>query len=204
MWKAKTIALVAALSLALVACGGGDDGDDGVATLGDGEAAAGASASPSVDPEDALAEFAECMRENGVEDFPDPQIDENGGITIGIGDGEPGEGRPSDVDRETLEVAMQECQPLLPQGGGPGEISEEDRAAFQDAMIEYAQCMRDNGIEEYPDPEFSGGGAFQEIGEGVDPNSDEFRAADETCRPILEETIPDLGDGGEVTTDEDE
>jgi hypothetical protein len=204
MWKAKTIALVAALSLALPACGG-DGGDDGVATLGDGENAAGASASPSVDPEDALAEFAECMRENGVEDFPDPQIDEDGGITIGIGGAEPREGAPSEVDRETLDAAMQECQPLLARGEGPGQISQEDRAAFQDAMIEYAQCMRDNGIEEFPDPEFTGdGGAMQQIGEGIDPNSDEFRQADETCRPILGETVPERGDGGEVTTDEGE
>jgi hypothetical protein len=200
-WKA--IALAGVFSFALAACDGGEDGG-GVATLGGGgDEAAAASASPSVDPEDALAEFAECMRENGVEDFPDPQIADDGGIIVGgpVGGGEPGEGAAGDVDRETLDAAMRECQPLLPQGEGPGQISEEDRAAFQDAMIEYARCMRDNGIEEFPDPEFTGdGGILQEIGEGIDPNSDEFREADEACRDLLEDTRPG-GPGREVTTD---
>ena len=45
---------------------------------------------------------------------------------------------------------------------------------------------------------------MQEIGEGIDPNSDEFREADEACRPALEQALPDLGDGGEVTTNEQE
>jgi hypothetical protein len=201
MWKAKVIALVGALSLALVACGGGN-GDDGVATLGDaGDVAAGASASPSVDPEDALAEFAECMRDNGIEDFPDPTIDENGGITIGIGGGDGGP--PSEEGREELADAMETCRELLPQGDGPGQISEEDQAAFQDAMLEYAQCMRDHGID-MPDPDFSGGGAFQIGGEGVDPEDPDFQAADEECRPILEDILPGRGEAGEVTTDEDE
>jgi hypothetical protein len=196
----KSVALAGVLSLTLAACGGGGSGD-GVATLGDGdEAAATASASPSVDPEDALAEFAECMRDNGIEDFPDPTIDENGGIQIGIG----GEGGPpSEEDRQALTDAMEACQDLLPRGEGPGQISEEDRAAFQDALLEYAQCMRDHGID-MPDPEFTGdGGAMQQIGEGIDPEDPDFQAADEACRPVLEEALPG-GPGGEVTTDEGE
>jgi hypothetical protein len=199
MWKAKVIALAGALSLALVACGGAS-GEDGVATLGDeGDAAAGASASPSVDPEDALAEFAECMRENGIEDL-DPTVDEDGRIEIGFvggADGDPSSGG----DREEMADAMEACQDLLPRGEGPGQVSEEDRAAFQDALVEYAECMREHGID-MPDPEFSGDGGFlQEIGEGIDPEDPDFQAADEACRPAPEEALPG---GREVSTDEGE
>jgi hypothetical protein len=192
LWK--TLALASALSLGLAACSAGAR-DDGVATLGDAEGSgAKASASPSVDPEDALAEFAECMRDNGIEDFPDPQIDENGGITIsGPAGGD--EGPPSDQDIEDLEAAMEACQDLLPQGLGPGEISQEDQAAFQDAMLEYAQCMRDQGID-FPDPDFSEGGGFIGGAEGFDPEDPDFQAADEVCRPILDDVFDGQGPGG--------
>lgn len=181
------VASLAAMALVLGACSGGG-GEDGVATLGGGQDDTSGATGSSVDAEDALAEFAECMRENGIEDFPDPQVDENGAIVIG-GPGGGGSGPPDDADLEEIQQAMQACQDLLPQGLGPGEISEEDQAALQDAFLEYAQCMRDNGID-MPDPDFSEGGAFAIGGEGFDLDDPEFQAADEVCRPILEEVIP--------------
>jgi hypothetical protein len=195
-WKATAIAVVLAATLA--ACGNGDD--DGVATIGGSDTGSGSTASPSVDPEDALAEFAECMRENGIEDFPDPQIGEDGGIQIGAGgDGGP----PTEEDRQAIDDAMAVCEDLLPQGEGPGEISEEDQAAAQDAAVEFAECMREHGIEEFPDPEFSDdGGILQQIGDNVDPSSDEFREAEDACRSVLEDALPGRGEGGEVSTDE--
>jgi len=75
-------------------------------------------------------------------------------------------------------------------GGGGGRTG--DDAEFQDAMLEYAQCMRDEGID-FPDPEFSGeGGAFSVMGpsDGGPPteaDEAEMEAADEACRPILED-----------------
>lgn len=181
------VASLAAMALVLGACSGGG-GEDGVATLGGGQDDTSGATGSSVDAEDALAEFAECMRENGIEDFLDPQVDENGAIVIG-GPGGAGSGPPDDADLEEIQQAMQACQDLLPQGLGPGEISEEDQAALQDAFLEYAQCMRDNGID-MPDPDFSEGGAFAIGGEGFDLDDPEFQAADEVCRPILEEVIP--------------
>ncbi len=194
----KTLALVAALSLALVACG--SEQGDGVATLQGGEdPSSSPSASPSVDPEDALADFAQCMRDNGIEDFPDPTIGEDGGITIGVGGG--GGGPPSDADREQIADAMDACQELLPRGEGPGQISPEDQAAFQDAMVEYAQCMRDHGID-MPDPDFSGNGGFiQQGGDGIDPQDSDFQVADEACRPILDDVLP--GGGQRVVNGDD-
>jgi hypothetical protein len=184
----RVLALAAALSLALAACGGGD-GDDGVATLG-GDGGSEASASPSVDPEDALAEFAECVRDNGIEDFEDPTVNEDGGIEIGFGGGgDP----PSEAEQEEMQAAMEACGDLLPRGEGRGQISEEDQAAFEDALLGYARCMREQGID-MPDPEFSeggGGGSFVRIGEGADPSDPDFQAADEECRPILEGVFPD-------------
>ena len=78
---------VALLLLALLltpfvaACGASGDDDPGVATLGDSgdddeESDDGADAASSEeDLEEQALEFAQCMRENGVPDFPDPQVD---------------------------------------------------------------------------------------------------------------------------------
>jgi hypothetical protein len=171
----------------LAACGQDPD-DDGVASLGDGATGSAASASPSVDPEEALQAFAECMREHGLEDFPDPTIDENGGIEISAGD-------PGDFGRAERDAAMQACDHLLPEGAGPGDgegPSAEEQAAMEDALLAYAQCMRDHGID-MPDPEFSGGGVIQQGGD-FDPNDPEFEEADDACRHFLGDAGINIGE----------
>jgi Pectinacetylesterase len=73
--------------------------------------AAGATAPPPSDPDHAAAfEFAECMRGNGIDDFPDPQISEDGAVLISP---------PAGVGPEELAAAEQACQHILPASDGP-------------------------------------------------------------------------------------
>jgi hypothetical protein len=69
-----------------------------------------------IDPEieAALREYAQCMRENGVEDFPDPVP--GGGIQM---DG----AIEKDPDYDNAEKA---CKDLMPEGGGERSTNEED------------------------------------------------------------------------------
>jgi hypothetical protein len=87
--------------------------------------------------------FAECMRDNGVSEFPDP--DASGGLTIdGVVNG-------SSLDPSTpaWKEAIGACKDLQP----PGFTGDEDISAEeQEARLEFAQCMRDNGVEDFPDP----------------------------------------------------
>jgi hypothetical protein len=57
-----------------------------------------------------------------------------------------------------------------------------------DQLLEFAQCMRDEGID-FPDPQFSGGGVTVQIGgpdgDGIDPSSEAFQAAQEACGELL-------------------
>src|SRR5690348_3529272 len=93
--------LLGSLTLALAACGKGDDGGGSqIASLGNtattasdgataGDGASGANGgdgetSTTVDPEDAFLAFAQCMRDHGV-DMPDPQVDDNGRGVIQVG-----------------------------------------------------------------------------------------------------------------------
>ena len=118
-------------------------------------------------------EFSKCMRENGVPDFPDPIIDEDGGMMMKR------EAKAGDeLDFEAEKKAMEACDHLMEDLRG--NFSEEDRSKMEDEFLAFAKCMRENGVD-MPDPDFSGdgGGAFRI--EGPD-NAEEFEKAQEACK----------------------
>lgn len=51
-----------------------------------------------------------------------------------------------------------------------------------EALLAYAQCMRDNGVDNFPDPVDNG---INISGTGLDPNLPEFKAAREACKHLL-------------------
>jgi hypothetical protein len=86
--------------------------------------------------------FAECMRANGVRGFPDP--DASGTLTIdGIANG-----TSLDPNSATFEQAIAACKDLEP----PGFTGHKRSAQEQEAALEFAQCIRDNGVKDFPDP----------------------------------------------------
>jgi hypothetical protein len=154
---------VLALALVLTGCGANDGGGADVATVtgAGGDQTAAASAQPSEDPRARALKFAECMRENGV-DMPDP---------------EPGKGIMMKLDgsvpRETVQAAQEACKQYAP-GGQKSGAGDGPRA---EKLRKLAQCMRDNGVESYPDPD---GGMMRITGE-VTGDSD-FESAREKCQ----------------------
>jgi hypothetical protein len=86
--------------------------------------------------------FAECMRANGVSAFPDP--DASGELTIdGIANG-------SSVDTSSapFEQALSACEDLEP----PGFTGHKRSPEQQKVALKFAQCIRDNGVPDFPDP----------------------------------------------------
>ena len=172
----------AALCVAFVASACTTSSDSGVATLTDvaGTDEATESVETEMDTEEAVLAFAACMRENGIEDFPDPEIGSDGSIAFGLGQA----GGLADIDREALRSAREACTELLEQAGiGPGSA---DRTEIEDQLVAFATCMRDNGVD-VPDPDFStepgqGGGAF---GGAIDPSDPEVAAALEACQELF-------------------
>ena len=65
---------------------------------------------------------------------------------------------------------MEACQQFL--GDAHRRTGAEIDPEMQDKMLEFAKCMRDNGVD-FPDPDFSGGGGRIQIGGpgGIDPSS---------------------------------
>lgn len=157
------------LATAAAGCAGPEREADQVATAGGGAAAASPSASVvPVSDEDRQREFAKCMRENGVPDFPDPEPGDGGGFRVTI---------PGGQDKETVQAAMEKCRSLMPNGGKEIKLNPEQ----VEQVRKLARCMRDNGVPDFPDP--GPDGAIElNGGAGFDPDSPTVRAAMEKCR----------------------
>jgi hypothetical protein len=88
--------------------------------------------------------FANCMRANGVPNFPDPSP--GAGVTFPVG-----AGTGIDTSAPAFLSAQAKCQKLLPDGG-PGGAG----PAFSEQSLvrvrKVAVCMRAHGIAQFPDP----------------------------------------------------
>jgi len=179
--------LILAIGFALVAaaCSGSDEAE--VATLEDTTLPIDQSvseASDTVDDEQALLAFAACMRENGVETFPDPRLSADGSVSFGTGGGSTPFG---DVDNDTAEAAVNACIGELEGAAFAPGGSAFDMTEMQDSMVEFAQCMRDNGID-FDDPNLTGmfsGGELQNPFEALDIDDPKVAAAVETCQGVF-------------------
>jgi hypothetical protein len=86
--------------------------------------------------------FAECMRKNGVREFPDP--DASGELTID----RIANSSSLDPSSAAFERAIAACKDLEPAGFTGHKRSAQE----QEAALKFAQCMRDNGVKDFPDP----------------------------------------------------
>jgi hypothetical protein len=158
-WRAaQALAVIAAAGLVAAGCGGSDESGGG------GGSGAGAASDPAV-------AYAECMRENGVPEFPDPV---DGQLQLRA---TPGGGL--DPDSPAFKRAQEACQDLAPSGADAGASPNAD---LQAQVLDYAKCIRENGVPEFPDPDFSGGGIIMGLPPGVDQNSEQFQSAQQACQ----------------------
>ena len=107
---------------------------------------AGCSSQPAetgaVTNRDKAVEFATCMRDHGVSTFPDP--DASGELTIdGIVNGS-----SLDPNSPAWKTAIGACQDLQPSGFTGHRRSDKE----QSASLRFAQCIRENGVKDFPDP----------------------------------------------------
>ncbi len=95
---------------------------------------------------DQAVKFAECMRKNGVKEFPDP--DASGALTIDAIIN----GSSLDPNSATWKKAISACKDLQP----PGFTGSTRGPEQQSAGLKFAQCIRDNGVKDFPDPDPNG------------------------------------------------
>jgi hypothetical protein len=120
--------------------------------------------------------FAQCMRNNGISSFPDPPA--SGKLTIdGIANGS-----SLDPNAPAFKQAISACKDLEP----PGFMGQKATPKQMDARLKFAQCMRDSGVKDFPDPTPNGPlidtDRIPSLA-GKDPRSDpELNAAMHKCR----------------------
>ena len=94
---------------------------------------------------DKTVTFADCMRDNGATEFPDPNADSDQEFVEAIESAR-------DKSPAAWEKALAACKDLQPAGLLGGKATPEET----DKRLAFAQCMRDNGIKDFPDPEVDG------------------------------------------------
>ena len=128
-WPLAALAMVALIG---AGCGSAENGSTGTASSTD---TASSGSNKKLTKQEKAVKFAECMRANGVPNFPDP--DPNGDTKFGV-----------DVTREVWLKAIDACKALKP----PGALSSKRTPKQQSASLRFAQCVRENGVKDFPDP----------------------------------------------------
>ena len=127
LWPLAALAMIAVIVAGCgnVSAGAGSSGNSSTATA-----------------RDKAVNFAECMRNNGVSGFPDPNA--SGQLTIDA----VANGSSVNMNTATFKTALSACKNLEPPGFTGAKVTPSERSA----RLAFAQCIRDNGVPDFPDP----------------------------------------------------
>ena len=107
---------------------------------------AGGGGDPTATAHAKAVEFAECIRSNGVSEFPDPNS--SGQFAYGI----PSQSSPLDPSSAAWQHAIGACKTLEPPTFMPTHFTPQQLSA----RLTFAQCVRANGVPDFPDPTATG------------------------------------------------
>ena len=125
----SVLAVLALISVISAGCGSNAASETGTA----GNSATGAN--KNLTARDKAVKFAECIRAHGVSDFPDPNAKNDFDYGVSV--------TPAVWNRATTA-----CKGLQP----PGTLSAKRTPKQQSASLRFAQCIRANGVKDFPDP----------------------------------------------------
>ncbi|MEN4400556.1 hypothetical protein ACNQR7_11615 [Mycolicibacterium senegalense] len=127
--------------------------------------------------------YSECMRANGVADFPNP--DAGGQISYG----------GISVPKATWQNAVSACAGLQPVSWS----TDAGRTpAQQAAALRFAQCVRDHGVPDFPDPATAGDPLIDTSkmrGDVSAASIPELQPAVNACHDLFSAALPAEGTG---------
>ena len=132
------LAALATVTLIGAGCGSNAPSETGTASssgTASSTAIATATAGKKLTARDKAVKFAECIRAHGVSDFPDPNAKNE--FEYGVS-----------VTPAVWKRATTACKDLQP----PGTLSAKRTPKQQSASLRFAQCIRENGVKDFPDP----------------------------------------------------
>jgi hypothetical protein len=117
-------------------------GSSGGTSTGTGVGTGTSGVSKNATTHEKAVRVAECMRANGVSAFPDPDV--SGKLTIDA----VLNGSSLDPNSAAWKQAINACKDLEPPGFSGSKATPEQMSA----RLKFAQCVRDNGVKDFPDP----------------------------------------------------
>lgn len=140
--------LVVVAAVAVVLIGGGcTSSGSSSATLPSG---AGQGSVSTADAAQVWAQFVACARAHGQANWPDPVVDDQGRATF-----PPVNGFNAKAQFEPVRAACAETLTGLPPQANP--YAEPPLSAQElDVRRRYAQCMREHGVADFPEPDANG------------------------------------------------
>jgi hypothetical protein len=130
------LAALAMVALISAGCGSSAPSETGTANSSGSTSTAATGGAKKLTARDKAVKFAECIRAHGVSDFPDP--DAKNQFNYGVS-----------VTPAVWNKAVSACKDLQP----PGTLSGKRTPKQQSDALKFAQCMRDNGVKDFPDPD---------------------------------------------------
>jgi hypothetical protein len=153
--RKRTAAMTGALALTVLVAGcGSSNAPSSVSALSGG-------------PQAKALAYTRCMRNHGVQAFPDPTTPPGGGATFQIN---------LNQNTPTFKAASQACRTLLPGGQQAPTMSAQQIAA----EVKWAQCLRSHGVPGFPDPNSEGAIDSAKF----DPTSPAFQKASAACTSL--------------------
>jgi hypothetical protein len=173
-------ALVGLVGLSLLASACGSSKGHHVAQLG---GTATASARETGVSTGAVA-FAQCMRSNGVPNYPDPS-------SSGVFDKAKLTPQQLGASSSRIQAAQRACQHLLPSGPGSTPTPAE-REQVRAQAVSFSRCVRSHGVPNFPDPG-SDGRIPDPATVGIDQGSPTFERANQACGKYRPPYMPSNG-----------
>jgi hypothetical protein len=120
--------------------------------------------------------YARCMRSHGVPNFPDPHVSisgNHGSVGFAV--------NPSETGSPKFGSAQKACSKVLPPPASAGQERAQQQAEKRN-LLAFAQCLRANGIHDFPDPNAQGQLPLPTvIAAGVDLHSRQLLDAAQAC-----------------------
>ena len=182
----SSLPAVAALALLAAGCGGGGR-SPGVASLASSTTAAASTTENGAGSatqngatsslQSHLVAYSQCMRSNGVANFPDPQALGGGSFKLHI--------QRVALSNPRFQAASSACKHLLPAvgevGSGQEETAQQQRIRLADELS-FARCIRRHGYARFPDPTAQGDLTVQMVqAQGIDVHSPAALKAVQEC-----------------------
>jgi hypothetical protein len=151
-------------------------------------------ARPSSNPTQLLDEWAACMRAHGDPGQADPTVDANKVIHLTWNDAIPGGIDGTNKGGQGNSGPGQYCRTYIDTAETDLQGSQHQQQPSQAQLLKFSQCMRANGIPDFPDP--TGGNLSFNRGAGGDlnPTNPVFQNASKLC--AQKTGVPGFASGG--------